>query len=237
MRAPHREHLPDALAQAIDYTDLRKEITYADVEALCLEATVYGLHTVVVPSALVPRAVRSLTGACRVSCPIAYPFGTQAAAVKAHEAEVAVAAGAAELEVVPHFGALRARHWQDAAAELQAIAQVARGATLKLVLETASLEPDILERVCKLARDAGFAFVSNTIGFRLVSTQPSTEGSASEEAVRRLCQLAKGTISVKAIGGVTALADVERLLAAGAKRVAVSAQRGLLAAWAEGASR
>ncbi len=229
--------LAKPLAEVVDYTDLRKEITYADVEALCLEAAVYGVRTVVVPSALVSRAVRRLAGAARVSCPIAYPFGTQAAVVKAREAEVAVASGAAELEVVPHFGALRARRWEAAAAELETVARAAGGATLKLVLETGILEADVLKRACALARDTGFAFVSNTVGFRLVSTEPGTVGSASEEAIGRLVRWAGGSIGVKVVGGVASIADVERWRVAGATRVAVSAQRGLLASWAEGGAR
>jgi deoxyribose-phosphate aldolase len=237
MRTSDPKSLPDAMAETIDYTDLRKDITYSDVEALCLEATVYGLRTVVVPSALVAQAARRLAGAARVSCPIAYPFGTQAAAVKAREAEVAIAAGASELEVIPHFGALRARRWEDAAAELRVVAKAARGATLKLVLEIDLLEPDVLEHACALARDAGFAFVSNTIGFRLVSTQPEMVGSASEETVRRLVRIAGNALAAKAVGGITSLADVGRWRAAGAVRVAVAARRGLLAAWTEGAVR
>ncbi len=227
----------ESAVPVLDYTDLRKEITYGDIEALCLEARVYGLHTVVVPSGLVARAVRGLAGAASVACPIAHPFGTQAPIVKAREVDAALSAGAHELDIVPHFGALRARRWKDVRDELQEVARAARGAVLKLVIETGYLEDDILTSVCALARDAGFAFVANTIGFRIVSTQPETVGAASIGALERLVRCAGSAMGVKAVGGVRTLGDVAKLRAAGASRVAVAAERGLLASWAEGGSQ
>jgi deoxyribose-phosphate aldolase len=232
--APHSMELA---VPALDYTDLRKEITYGDIEALCLEVRVYGVKTVVVPSGLVARTVRGLDGAANVACPIAYPFGTQAPIVKTREADAALTAGAHELDIVPHFGALRARRWKDVEGELREVARAARTAALKLILETAYLEDDILERVCALARDVGFSFACNTIGFRIVSTQPDTVGAASIEAVERLAHCAGPGMGVKAIGDVRSLDDVAELRAAGASRVAVSAKRGLLASWAKGGSQ
>jgi deoxyribose-phosphate aldolase len=226
-----------AVSSVLDYTDLRKEITYGDIEALCLEARVYGLQTVVVPSALVAHAVRGLANSASVACPIAYPFGTQTPSVKAREVDAALSAGARELDIVPHFGALRARRWKDVKDELEEVARAARGATLKLILEIGYLENDILQHVCVLARDTGFSFVANTIGFRIVSIQPETVGAASFGAVERLVRCAGPVLGVKAVGGARTLDDVAELRAAGASRVAVAAERGLLASWAGGGSQ
>lgn len=223
-----------SIFSVVEYADLRKEVTYGDIEALCLEAKTYGVGTVAVASGLVGRAAVALEGAARVACPIAYPFGTQAVAVKAREAEVAVDAGAAELDVVPHFGALRAGRWTHVADELQAVARAAHGATLKLVLEVGALDDQQLEDACRAARDAGFTFVANAIGFRIVSTQPETLGTASVEALRRLVRAAGQSLGVKAVGGAQTPEAVTALRVAGASRVSVSAERGLLRRWNRG---
>jgi len=226
--------LADSVIAGLEYADLRKDTTYGDIESLCLEARAYGVKTVVVASALVARAVAAIEGEARVACPIAYPFGTQAVEVKVREAQAAIAAGAQELDIAPHFGSLRARRWEDVVEELETIARAARGVTLKLVLETGYLEDDVLERSCMAARDAGYSFVTNTIGFRIVSTQPETMGAASVEAVRRLARVAGQGLGVRAVGGARTPEDVAALRAAGASRVAVFAERGLLATWVKG---
>jgi len=225
--------LPPALAQVIDYTDLRKDLTYGDVEALCLEALVHGIGTIVVPSMLVPRAVACVGAGPVVSCVIGYPFGTQAASVKATEASNAVAGGARQLEVVPHFGALRAGRWQTVADELRAIREASNGATLTLVLETRALDRASVERACALAADLNYTLVANSIGFRTVSTRPETQGAATPEAIEALIRLAGKRIGVKAIGGISTRAEVEALLRAGAARVALEARHGLLRRFAD----
>ncbi len=102
------------LARAIEYTDLRKDITYADVERLCLKARSIGCACVVVPSILVPLAVQCVSGSSvGIGTLIAYPFGTQATNVKTKEVEVAVSQGATEIEAIPHYGTLRAGRWPE----------------------------------------------------------------------------------------------------------------------------
>ena len=50
------QRIPEEVARTIDYTDVRKDITYGDVERICLEARDHRIGAVVVPSALVHRA-------------------------------------------------------------------------------------------------------------------------------------------------------------------------------------
>ena len=84
----------DRFARAIEYTDLRKTISSRDVETMCAEAILYRLGVVVVPSALVRQAVACAGGGGpSVGTVISYPFGTQAAVVKAREAAAAVEHG------------------------------------------------------------------------------------------------------------------------------------------------
>ncbi len=219
----------ESIAHAIEYTDLRKTLTYRDIETLCVEAKHYGIGTVHVPSAMVPHAVACCAGqGPSIATVVSYPFGTQSACVKAREAAVAVEQGACELDVVPHFGAILAHRWQDVQQELSSIRKASGDAALKLVLETGRLSSDQLQQACAIAADTGFQYVVNTVAFRLVSTDPDAEGAASVEIVQSLRDLGGGRLEIKAAGGVTARHQVLELLGAGAQRIAVSVSAGVL---------
>ena len=218
-------------AGSIEYTDLRKTISDRDVETMCTEAALCGFTAVVVPSALVSRARRCIgVGDTSVATVISYPFGTPAAIVKVREAAAAVEHGAGELDVVPHFGAILAERWDDVRAELSEIRAAAGEVTLKLVLETGRLSSPRIREACAIAADQGFEYVVNTVGFRIVSTDPDAEGSASVGVVASLCELAGDVLKVKAAGGVITIQAADELLDAGADRVAIPVRPGLLRA-------
>lgn len=219
------------IAGAIEYTDLRKAITYRDVETMCAEAVQYGLGTIVVPSALVRLAASCCQGKLpSVATVISYPFGSQSPHVKAREAAVAVEHGACELDIVPHFGAILAERWDDVREELCSIRNASGDVTLKLVIETGRLSSTQIREACSVAADNGFEYVVNTVGFRLVSTDPDAEGLASVQVVRSLREIPGDSLQIKAAGGVTTLQAVSDLLDAGAHRVAISMSPGLLRA-------
>jgi len=219
------------ISGSIEYTDLRKTITYRDVETMCMEAALYGFGTIVVASALVQYAATcNPSEGPSIATVLSFPFGTQAASVKAREAAVAVEHGAHELDLVPHFGAILAERWNDVNKEFAEIRSAAGAATLKLVLETGRLSSTQTRETCAIAADNGFDYVTNTLGFRLVSTDPGAEGSASVQTVRSLSSLAGDSLKIKAVGGVTTLQTVNDLLDAGAHRVALNVLPGTLRA-------
>ncbi len=219
------------IASAIEYTDLRKAITYRDVETMSMEAVMNGFGTIVVPSALVRHAASCTAGGGpSIATVLSFPFGTQAANVKVREAAVAVEHGARELDVVPHFGAILAERWDDVHEEFAEIRGATGATTLKLVLETSRLTSTQIRDTCDIAASNGFEYIVNTLGFRLVSTDPNAEGAASVQVVRSLRDLASDSLNIKAAGGVTTLQAVSDLLDAGAKRVAVNVSPGLVRA-------
>jgi len=224
-----QEQDPRQISTSIEYTDLRKTITYRDVETMCMEAALYGFGTIVVASGLVQHAASCCpSDGPSIATILSFPFGTQAASVKAREAAVAVEHGAYELDLVPHFGAIFAERWNDVGKEFAEIRRASGPATLKLVLETGRLSSAQIHEVCAIAADNGFDYVTNTVGFRLVSTDPNAEGSASVQTIRTLHDLAGDSLGIKAVGGVTTLLAVNDLLNAGAQRVALNVLPGLL---------
>ena len=82
----------------------------ADVVALCEEATDLGVAAVCVSPSHLP-ITEGLGVGIGVATVIGFPSGAHQPAVKAHEAEVAVDAGATELDMVVNLGLVKAGEW------------------------------------------------------------------------------------------------------------------------------
>lgn len=215
------------LAALVDHTLLKPEATEADVTALVTEAAELGVYAVCVSPSMVPVAVRS--GGVRVASVAGFPSGKHISAVKAQEAERAVAAGAAEVDMVIDIGAALAGDIDavraDIAAVRAAMNAVDAGSVLKVIVESAVLfsgtDDSTLVRVCRAAEDAGADFVKTSTGFH-------PAGGASVRAVTVMSQTVGGRLGVKASGGIRAAADALAMLDAGATRLGLSGTRAVL---------
>ncbi|MBZ5702578.1 MAG: deoxyribose-phosphate aldolase [Acidobacteriia bacterium] len=209
---------PAAVARLIDHTLLRADALPAEIEKLCREALHYSFAAVCVNSVYVPLVARLLRGSSPAVCSVAgFPLGAMLAEAKLREAELALAAGACEIDMVIHVGALKAGEDAAVAADIRGIAGVCRsaGALCKVILETALLTDEEKRRACLLARDAGAAFVKTSTGFG--------PGGATPADVRLLRETVGPAMGVKASGGVRSLDDLLQMVAAGATRIGASA--------------
>jgi deoxyribose-phosphate aldolase len=203
------------LAAAIDHTLLRPEAVAREIDRLCEEARTFGFHAVCVQPCWVARAARALTGAgVGVAAVVAFPHGASVTAVKVAEATRARDDGATELDLVANLGWIHAG--QDAAVrdEVAAVVEAARGAPVKVILETALWSADRAAEVAQAAVAGGAAFVKTSTGFN--------GGGATEEVVARLRRAVGPQIGVKASGGIRTRAQALALLAAGASRLGAS---------------
>lgn len=208
------------VAARIDHTLLKPGATAADVAALCAEAAELGVLAVCVsPSRLpLPAAAPGLV----VAAVCGFPSGAHLPAVKAAEAAAAVAGGAGEIDMVIDQGLAAAGRWRAVEAEVAAVrAAVPAPTVLKVILETAALDPAGIEAACAAAEAAGADFVKTSTGF-------SPAGGATVEAVRRMAAAVGGRLGVKASGGIRTAADATALLDAGATRLGCSSTGAIL---------
>jgi deoxyribose-phosphate aldolase len=91
----------------------------------------------------------------------------------------------------------------------------ARGAIVKVILETALLTDPQKVAACELAKAAGADFVKTSTGFG--------PGGATFEDVALMRRTVGPAMGVKASGGVRTLEDLKKMVAAGASRVGASA--------------
>ena len=233
MAAPHPVPAPAPdysladLAGLIDHAVLDPAAGPAELEAGCRLAAAYEVASVCVCPHLVADAARLLRGTgVRVGTVIAFPHGTAATAAKAAEAEVALADGALELDMVANAGRALAGDWNYVERDVAAVAAKARavGAKTKVIFETGRFDGDDyaanLRRLCELCGVAGADWVKTSTGFG--------PRGASDEDLRVMRAAAPPGVAVKASGGVRTLDRLLEVRALGVTRVGLSGTAAVL---------
>lgn len=202
----------------IDHTILRPDTTRADIEQLCREARQYQFYSVCVNPTWVALARQLLDGSgVKVCCVVGFPLGAQPPETKAMEARAAIRQGAREIDMVLNVGAFKSGDDALVLRDIRAVVEACRdgSARCKVILETALLNHPEKVRACELAIQARADFVKTSTGF--------SSGGATVEDVALMSRIvrAKG-LGVKASGGIRTLADLRRMVQAGATRIGTS---------------
>ena len=209
------------LAAMIDHTLLKPEATAEEVVALCEEATDLGVAAVCVSPSLLP-ITEGLGVGISVATVIGFPSGAHQPAVKAHEAEVAVDAGADELDMVVNLGLVKVGAWPTVEHDIAAVrAATPPSVLLKVILETGALTDDEIVEACRAAERGGADYVKTSTGFH-------PTGGATVEAVALMARVVGSRLGVKASGGIRDAASALAMVDAGATRLGCSASRAIL---------
>lgn len=203
-----------SIAPLIDHTLLKPEANEKQFVRLCEESIRYGFATVCVPPARVVFVSHLLekTGVKKGTV-IGFPFGYNAAPVKADEATRAVNDGADELDMVMAIAALKDKNFKQVLDDIRQVVKAAGGKTVKVIIETCLLTRAEKIAACRLVIDGGAQFVKTSTGLA---------GGATEEDVRLLHETAGKAILVKASGGIRSRKDALIMIRAGAARLGTS---------------
>ena len=212
------------LARLLDHSVLKPEATSADIETGVEVVRKWRIGYYCVQPCWVSLAARALEGTdAKVASVVGFPHGVDRSDVKASAAALAVADGAGEIDMVQNFGALRSGGASLVAADIEAVVRAVRGTPVKVILETTVLTDEEKRLACRLALDAGAAFVKTSTGFH-----PS--GGATVADVRLMRAAVGPAIGVKASGGIRSLTDATAMIEAGASRIGTSASVAILEA-------
>jgi len=206
------------IARLIDHTLLKPEATQADIQKICEEALKFGFASVCVNPWNVAQAAEILRGSeVRVCTVVGFPLGATLPQVKLFEAEEAIKLGAQEIDMVINIGALKSKLLDAVEADIRGVAEASHrgGAICKVILETSLLTTEEKVRGTLAAKNAGADFVKTSTGF--------STGGATAEDVRLMRAVVGGELGVKASGGVRSLADLQKMVEAGATRIGASA--------------
>ena len=212
------------LAAMIDHTVLKPEATPEMIDQACAEAREHGFSAVCVNPCYVARCARLLEGAASAVCSVVgFPLGASVSAVKAYEAERAIADGAREIDMVIQIGALKAGDYAAVRDDIAAVVERchAHGAICKVIIEAAFLTDQEKAIACLLLAEAGADFAKTSTGFG--------PGGATEHDVRLMRAAVGLEIGVKAAGGVRTYEQAMGMVQAGATRIGASAGPQILA--------
>ena len=208
----------------LDHTLLTPVTTADQIRRLCEEAVEYGFAAVCIPPIYVALAAESLYGSeVAVATVVGFPCGYLPAEQKAAEAAAAVAAGATEVDMVIHLGAVLEGRLDAVEDEIRQVVRAARGAEVKVIIECCYLSDDQKRALVERAVAGGAAFVKTSTGF--------AGGGATLADVQLLVAAARGRIRVKAAGGIRDWESCRAFLEAGAARIGTSAGAAIMAGW------
>jgi deoxyribose-phosphate aldolase len=200
---------------AIEHTLLASTATPGQVDALCDEAAACGLFAVCVNPLFVARCKARLAGTgVRVVTVVGFPLASSFLEATVLETELAVRAGADEIDAVLRLSAAKSGDWGLAERDARAVVEAASGRPVKLILETALLTTDEIDRGCAAALAAGVRFVKTSTGYA---------GGATVEAVAQLRRCVGARAGIKASGGIRTSEAALSMLEAGADRIGTSA--------------
>jgi deoxyribose-phosphate aldolase len=216
------------LASMIDQTMLKPTVGFNEAAGWIDAQRDAGFATLCVSPFLVPVAAQRLAGTpTRVCSVCAFPLGYAMTETKAEEAAHLVDLGCSEVDVVMNVAAFLegedAFVVDDLHAVVDAVEDVSDGSALvKVILETGYLPADRVAEACKLAMEAGAAFVKTSTGF-------GPRGAYVED-VKAMRGAVGDALGVKAAGGIRDLASALAMIEAGASRIGTSSGIEILAA-------
>ncbi|GAB3464786.1 deoxyribose-phosphate aldolase [Actinophytocola sediminis] len=214
----------DTAIGMVDLTTLEGADTDGKIRSLCAKARrpdperpeVPPVAAVCVYPDMVPVAVAALHGTAIniASVATAFPSGRSSLPVKIADTELAVAAGATEVDMVIDRGAFLSGRYGRVFDEIVTIKQASGDAHLKVILETGELATyDNVRRASWLAMLAGADFIKTSTGkVSPAATLPVTH--VMLQAVRDWHTATGTRIGVKPAGGIRTTKDAIRYLVA-----------------------
>ena len=197
-----------------DHTLLRQDATMQEIRRLCDEAIRYHCASVCIPPCHVAGAKRYVGGNLPICTVIGFPNGYSTTAVKVAEARDAIAAGAAEIDMVVNLAMVKDGCWDDVLREIIAIRDATAGYILKVIIETCLLTQEEKIKLCELVSSSGADYIKTSTGF--------STGGATREDVQLLREHCGPHVKVKAAGGIATLKDAEDMINLGADRLGTS---------------
>lgn len=200
----------------IDHTVLKADAKWDDIARICEEALQYHTASVCIPQWYVTRAKKTYPelNVCTV---VGFPLGYMESDAKAKEAELALAAGAAEIDMVINIAALKNGDDNTVLSDIKALRKVCGSAILKVIVETCYLTEDEKIRVCKLVTEGGADYIKTSTGFG--------SAGAKLEDIALFKKHIGPNVKIKAAGGIRTREQMVAFLESGCNRIGCSAAR------------
>lgn len=207
----------------VDHSLLRPNLTKAEIVEGVAFARENHCAAVCISPIYVNLAAEMLAGTdVVVATVVGFPSGAHTTFTKVAEAKDLFALGAREVDMVIDISSLLSGDYVRVRDDIAAVVH-ASPAGVKVIMENHYLTKEEIVTGCRLAEEAGAAFVKTSTGF-------APTGATAED-----CRLMRRTVServkVKAAGGISTLGDALAMLEAGCDRIGISKTRAILEEW------
>ena len=209
---------PHIIAKMLDHSTLQPFLTEGEIRKGCEIARQYDVASVCARPGDMRLVAELLRGTeIQVCTVIGFPHGAHTTLVKVFEAERALDDGCQELDMVINIGLLKGGAYAEVEQDIRAVVEVAhaRGAIVKVILETCYLTQEEKQEACRISERAGADFVKTSTGYG--------SAGATVEDLLLMRDSVSDKVRVKASGGIRDLDAVLSARAAGASRCGVSA--------------
>ena len=223
MSKTYRGYTLEQVAKTIDHSILKPDFTYADVEAGAQLALKYNTASYCIRPMDVAVAAKALAGSTVNVCTvIGFPHGSTTSATKVFETQDAIANGATEIDMVINVSALLSGDYDFVEQDIRGVVDAAhaKGASVKVIFETAFLNDEQIVKACELSEKAGADYVKTSTGF--------ASAGATTHNVALMKQTVGDRLKVKSSGGVRTLDQLIDYMDLGVTRSGCSATEQVL---------
>jgi deoxyribose-phosphate aldolase len=205
------------IASFIEHTILKQTTTLAEVDKVCVEASMENFVGVCVPPKYVLNAKKLLDGSrVKIATVIGFPLGYNVTDVKLREIDDALNMGADEVDMVHDLCALKNNNWRLLEDEISACLKPVHdaGKVMKVILETGILTDSEIIKCCQLYSNFKIDYIKTSTGFADIG--------ATVNAIKLIKANIPAKMGIKASGGIRNYAFAKELIDAGATRLGCS---------------
>lgn len=212
------------LAQIIDHTNLKNDISEQEMKRFCEEAISLNVKMVAINSSQTKYCKELLRNSLvKVGAAISFPFGQTTIETKVFETLDAIKNGADEIDYVINLSKLKSGDYTYIEEEMKAIVTVCREHTVtsKVIFENCLLSDYEKIKLCEIANEVKPDYVKTSTGF--------SHSGATVEDVQLMRKSCHPDIQIKAAGQVRSYETAIAMIEAGATRIGTSATVKILA--------
>lgn len=205
------------IAQMIDNTNLKPDISNEGWQTLCDISHAYGFKTVAINNAGISYCHEALKASTvLVDAAVSFPLGQCTLETKLFETMDAIKKGADEVDYVINISELKNKNYDYIRDEMKGIVSICKESdvTSKVIFETCYLTEDEIIKMCEIANSVGPDFIKTSTGF-------GSHGAKVEHVVL-MRKYAHKDIQIKASGGIRSYDDFMAMVDAGATRIGTS---------------
>ena len=218
MTKTYRGYTLEQVAKTIDHSILKPDFSYADVAEGAELALKFNTASYCIRPMDVAAAAKALAGSTVNVCTvIGFPHGSTTSATKVFETNDAIANGAQEIDMVLNISALLSGDYEFVEQDIRGVVDAAhaKGASVKVIFETAFLNDDQIIKACDLTEAAGADYVKTSTGF--------ASAGATTHNVALMKKTVGDRLKVKSSGGVRTLDQLIDYMDLGVTRSGCSA--------------